>query len=48
MIFPGSLDLPTSSWIIGNIGQYGYYRVNYDRTNWNQLVQQLCDDHKVG
>ncbi|KAJ8311772.1 hypothetical protein KUTeg_011127 [Tegillarca granosa] len=36
-----------SSWIIGNILMYGYYRVNYDENNWNQIIQQLNTDHTV-
>lgn len=46
-------DLPrqgvidTNDWIIGNVQQYGYYRVNYDKNNWLKLVQQLKTDHAV-
>ncbi|XP_064599402.1 aminopeptidase N-like [Liolophura sinensis] len=36
-----------NSWVIGNIQQYGYYRVNYDITNWNLLIGQLKHDHTV-
>ncbi|OWF45520.1 Aminopeptidase N [Mizuhopecten yessoensis] len=37
---------PTDGWIIGNIQQYGYYRVHYDQANWEALIQQLIDDHE--
>lgn len=37
----------TDSWIIGNIEQYGVYRVNYDVGNWENLIKQLNKDHKV-
>ncbi|XP_013400083.2 putative aminopeptidase-2 [Lingula anatina] len=32
-------------WVIGNLQQYGYYRVNYDRKNWDNILSQLQDDH---
>jgi len=35
------------SWVLGNPGQYGFYRVNYDRSNWLSLTSQLKDDHEV-
>lgn len=36
-----------NGWIKGNIGQTGFYRVNYDDNNWNILVTQLKHNHKV-
>lgn len=43
-----SLPGPTDSmWVLANIQQYGYYRVNYEEDNWKQLVRQLVDDHTV-
>ncbi|XP_047471486.1 aminopeptidase N-like [Penaeus chinensis] len=46
-----SLNVTYSSaedeWVIFNLQQTGYYRVNYDDHNWNLLIQQLKDDHKV-
>ena len=42
-------DISTDAqWFIGNVGQYGYYRVNYDIENWEALLQQLSSDHQVG
>lgn len=34
-------------WIIVNVQQTGYYRVNYDDHNWNLLIQQLLTDHRL-
>ncbi|XP_077977862.1 aminopeptidase N-like [Glandiceps talaboti] len=33
-------------WVLGNIYQHGYYRVNYDLDNWNKLISQLATDHE--
>ncbi|XP_062596000.1 aminopeptidase N-like [Saccostrea cucullata] len=42
-----SSNIQQSDWIIGNVMQYGYYRVTYSEENWNKLIQQLDEDHKV-
>ncbi|XP_037790314.1 uncharacterized protein LOC119585704 [Penaeus monodon] len=34
-------------WVIFNLQQTGFYRVNYDDHNWNLLIQQLKEDHEV-
>jgi aminopeptidase N len=39
--------LGTSHWIIGNIHHSGFYRVNYDLSNWNKLVEQLYENHSL-
>jgi aminopeptidase N len=36
-----------SSWVIANIKHAGYYRVNYDTNNWNELIKQLTNDHEA-
>ncbi|XP_041356302.1 aminopeptidase N-like [Gigantopelta aegis] len=46
-----SANLPamgdTNGWIIGNVMQYGFYRVNYDDQNWKALIRQLKTNHAV-
>ncbi|VDI83753.1 Hypothetical predicted protein [Mytilus galloprovincialis] len=34
-------------WYIGNIRQYGFYRVNYPEDNWIKLIDQLKMDHTI-
>lgn len=33
-------------WVIFNVQETGYYRVNYDAENWNLIIQQLKDQHE--
>lgn len=34
-------EMDDSTWLLGNINQTGYFRVNYDLQNWKLLIQQL-------
>lgn len=41
--------LGPEKWIIFNVDQIGFYRVNYDLTNWELLINALKLDHtKIG
>ncbi|NXE69940.1 AMPN Aminopeptidase, partial [Calcarius ornatus] len=35
------------NWLLLNLNVTGYFRVNYNQENWNQLVQQLDTDQTV-
>lgn len=35
------------SWVLANINVTGYYRVNYDLGNWENLFTQLNSEHQV-
>ena len=41
----GQMDEET--WLLGNINQMGYFRVNYDLHNWRLLMEQLMNNHAV-
>lgn len=41
------LNWDGNGWIKGNVGQTGFYRVNYEEKNWDALVEQLQYYHKV-
>uniref|UniRef100_A0A182NCK3 Aminopeptidase N n=1 Tax=Anopheles dirus TaxID=7168 RepID=A0A182NCK3_9DIPT len=39
-------DIPSHDWMIVNVQQTGYYRVNYDERNWQMVVTHLQDKNK--
>ncbi|XP_064191653.1 aminopeptidase N-like [Anguilla rostrata] len=41
------LKMTGTDWVLANINVAGYYRVNYDISNWERLLNQLNSDHQV-
>lgn len=41
------LDITENEWLIANLQEIGYYRVNYDERNWNLIIDQLIEDPSV-
>lgn len=39
------IDWDGTGWILGNVGQTGFYRVNYEQPQWDQLINQLEKNH---
>lgn len=39
--------VPANDWIIGNVKYAGFYRVNYDESNWKLLIAQLKENYKL-
>nr|XP_049616270.1 thyrotropin-releasing hormone-degrading ectoenzyme isoform X1 [Syngnathus scovelli] len=40
-------EMDDKTWLLGNINQTGYFRVNYDLQNWKLLIEQLHADPQV-
>ncbi|NWY31069.1 AMPN Aminopeptidase, partial [Pheucticus melanocephalus] len=39
--------LNSPDWLLLNLNVTGYFRVNYNQENWNQLIEQLDTNHTV-
>ena len=50
-MFPRTLGTanckPNSNWVIGNVAEMMYYRVNYNEGNWNNIISALKTDPEV-
>lgn len=44
-IAPNDMPKSDDEWVIVNVNQVGYYRVNYDQRNWRLLIDQLEKDY---
>ncbi|XP_048768229.2 aminopeptidase N-like [Ostrea edulis] len=42
-----SINTNTGEWVLANVQQFGYYRVNYEEGNWNALISQLKNDYMI-
>ncbi|KAJ0012672.1 hypothetical protein NQD34_017006 [Periophthalmus magnuspinnatus] len=40
-------EVHENTWLLGNINQTGYFRVNYDLQNWKLLIQQLHSNPQI-
>uniref|UniRef100_A0A673A0F8 Aminopeptidase n=1 Tax=Sphaeramia orbicularis TaxID=375764 RepID=A0A673A0F8_9TELE len=40
-------EMDDNTWLLGNINQTGYFRVNYDLQNWKLLIQQLHNNPQI-
>lgn len=36
-----------AAWVLANLNISGYYRVNYDLSNWERLISLLGSNHEV-
>ena len=40
-------NVSSPSWLLLNLNVSGYFRVNYNQENWDQLLNQLSTNHQV-
>ncbi|XP_061193634.1 aminopeptidase N-like [Saccostrea echinata] len=40
-----TINTANGDWVLANVQQYGYYRVNYDESNWRALIRQLNNNY---
>ncbi len=40
-------NLSEQDWLVGNVKHAGFYRVNYDETNWLLLIDQLKSNYSL-
>jgi len=42
-----NFSVGSSTWLLLNLNVSGYFRVNYNQENWDQLLQPLSNNHQV-
>ncbi|XP_067653154.1 aminopeptidase N-like [Haliotis asinina] len=42
-----NVDVPAGGWILVNIQECGFFRVNYDINNWNNIINTLSTNHAI-
>ena len=42
-----TIDNSNNQWLLANVQQFGYYRVNYEEGNWRALINQLKVNYAV-
>lgn len=42
-----NFSVGSSTWLLLNLNVSGYFRVNYNQENWDQLLQQLSNNHQA-
>lgn len=47
IVTQSQLNFRSGDWIILNMQQVGYYRVDYDTTIWRAIIQQLTENHNA-
>ncbi|XP_051978897.1 aminopeptidase N-like isoform X1 [Xyrauchen texanus] len=45
--FHNEMKTTGNEWVLVNLNITGYFRVNYDTDNWEHLLNQLTENHKV-
>ena len=44
---PASVDLNGDNFVLANLEMSGFYRVNYDQSNWDKIMNQLRNKKEV-
>lgn len=45
--WPNAINNANDDWVLANVQQFGYYRVNYQESNWKALIKQLTRNYTV-
>lgn len=45
--WPNTINNANDDWVLANVQQFGYYRVNYEESNWKALIKQLTTNYTL-